>query len=183
MRISNDDASASPNSHAQFQVGFSLAAPITQSIPLYIQTGLDFTGRGAESGDSSYNLYYLQLPVTISYYINAGKIVSIRPYAGIYYSAGLFSNGKEDGERLKYDDDNFDFFTEYSVEFEGATSSYKALKGSDFGLRFGADVVLKKHYSVGLGYDLGLMNINKDLLDSSVKIKNGVFYIRLGYNF
>ena len=159
-RVAVDGASISTDSHAQFQAGFSLAARMSRNLPIYLQTGLDFTGRGGESQGASDNLYYLQLPVTASYYVNIGRIVSIRPYAGIYYCLGLFSNTKIDGKAQEID----------------------GYKRSDFGLRFGADVVLAKHYSVGLGYDLGLMNINKDMFDAG-KIRNRVFYLRLGYNF
>lgn len=175
-RVKADGGSASTDSHAQFQVGFTVAAPLMQSAPLYLQTGLDFTGRGGESGNASDNLYYLQLPVTVSWHFDVGRIVSIRPEVGVYYALGLFSNTKQDGEALKDDDgDNFSLFGEYDGE--------QAFKRSDFGLRFGVDVALKKHYSIGLGYDLGLLNINKDMFDSSVKVRNGVFYIRAGYNF
>lgn len=173
-RVAVDGASISTDSHAQFQAGFSLAARMSRNLPIYLQTGLDFTGRGGESQGASDNLYYLQLPVTASYYVNIGRIVSIRPYAGIYYCLGLFSNTKIDGKAQEIDGSKFDFFSEYDGE--------QGYKRSDFGLRFGADVVLAKHYSVGLGYDLGLMNINKDMFDAG-KIRNRVFYLRLGYNF
>lgn len=177
QRLSVDGASVSPDSHAQFQAGFSLAARMSNDLPIYLQTGLDFTGRGCESQGASDNLYYLQLPVTASYYVNVGRIVSIRPYVGLYYALGLFSNAKVEGKAQEIDGSKFDYFSKYD-EYDGL----QCYKRSDFGLRFGADVVLMKHYSVGLGYDLGLMNINKDMLDEG-KIRNGVFYIRLGYNF
>lgn len=38
-----------------------------------------------------------------------------------------------------------------------------------------------KHYYAGVGYDLGLLNISKD--SGEGKIKNGSFFISLGYNF
>lgn len=175
-RAKADGGSVSTESHAQFQAGFSVAAPLTQNIPLYLQTGLDFTGRGGESGGTADNLYYLQLPVTVSYHFDIGRIVSIRPEVGVYYALGLFSNIREDGEAVKdMNGDNIDYFKEYDGQ--------RAFKRSDFGLRFGADVVLGNHYSIGLGYDLGLLNINKDMFDSGVKVRNGVFYIRAGYNF
>lgn len=180
MSVSNGDASMSFKSHSQFQVGFSYSLPLSQTMPLYLGAGVDFTGRGAEYGDEKANLYYLQIPVTVSWNFDLGRIVSIRPSVGIYYAAGLFSNVKEDGKTLKDQfDDNYDLFSKYTYNDESTT----ALKTSDFGLRFGVDVALKEHYSIGLGYDLGLMNINKDWMASDVKVKNGAFYIRVGYNF
>ncbi len=166
----------SSNSHPQVQAGFTLSTRIVQSFPLYFQTGLDFTGRGGESDGAADNLYYLQLPVALSFRIDCGRIVSIRPYAGLYYALGLFGNAKVDGQTEEYEGRRFDYF---NTKIDGQ----KALKRSDLGLRLGADVVLKKHYSFGLGYDLGLMNINKNLFDSDIKLRNRVFYIRLGYDF
>ena len=86
----------------------------------------------------------------------------------------MFANAKADGVVEKYDGRRFDYF---NTKIEGR----KALKRSDLGLRFGVDAVLKRHY--GIGYDLGLLNINKNLYDSEIKLRNGVFYIRLAYDF
>lgn len=182
--IKGDGATLSNDAHSQFQVGFAYSLPLSEHMPLYLSAGLDFTGRGGQTKDdgvkASNNLYYLQVPVTVGWHFDLGEIVSIRPEVGIWYAAGLFSNSKVGGETLKDDSgDNYDYFSEYTYGDE----TTKAFKTSDFGLRFGVDVALKRHYSIGLGYDLGLMNINKDLFDNDFKVRNGVFYIRAGYNF
>ena len=178
-KVSTESVSAEINSHAQFHLGFSVAAPIGKKLPFYFATGLEFTGRGGESKNSgnklSDNLYYLQIPVSVSYHFNLGEKVSLQPQVGIYYALGLFSNTKVNGEPQQYDGENFDFFTEYNGE--------QGYKSSDLGLRFGVDALFSKHYKLGLGYDLGLLNINKDMFDGNIKVTNGVFYIRLGYNF
>ena len=182
--IKGGGVNLSTDSHSQFQVGFSYSLPLSQNMPLYLSAGLDFTGRGGQTKvdgvKASDNLYYLQLPVTVGWHFDLSEWVSIRPEVGVWYAAGLFSNSKVGGEAIKDESgDNYDFFSEYT----DGDGKMKALKTSDFGLRFGVDVALKEHYSIGLGYDLGLMNINKDMFDSSVKVRNGVFYIRAGYNF
>ncbi len=178
-KVSTESASSEINSHAQFHLGFSVAAPIGKKLPFYFSTGLEFTGRGGESQVSGNkvcdNLYYLQIPVSLSYHFNLGEKVSLQPQVGVYYAFGLFSNSKINGEPQQFDGEDFDFFTEYGGE--------QGYKRSDLGLRFGVDAVFAKHYKLGLGYDLGLLNINKDMFDSNIKVTNGVFYIRLGYNF
>lgn len=172
IRSEDDDAF---QGHTQFQAGFSVTGPLGQNVPVYWQTGLDFTGRGWSSR-VTVNLYYLQLPVTLSYRFEAAPIVSIRPLMGIYYACGLFSNVKLNGETLRdAAGERMDFFKEYDGE--------RPFKRSDFGVRIGADVVLKDHYCIGLGYDLGLTNIDKDLFDDGTKLSNSVFYFRAGYIF
>lgn len=61
-RLVVDGASLSVDSHAQFQAGFSLAARMSQNIPIYLQTGLDFTGRGGESRGIADNFFICSCP-------------------------------------------------------------------------------------------------------------------------
>ena len=174
-RASATGGAVTTNSQPQFQAGFTLSTRVARAVPLYFRTGLDFTGRGGESDGATDNLYYLQLPLTLSCRIDCGRIVSIRPEVGFYYALGLFANAKEEGVVLEYEGRRFDYF---NTKVEGR----KALKRSDLGLRFGVDAVLKRHYGIGIGYDQGLLNINKNLYESDVKLRNGVFYIRLSYD-
>ena len=102
------------------------------------------------------------------------KSVSIQPAAGVYYGFGI--HGKLKGDAAKVD-----LFKEISVPVEDGSVEGQMFKRSDFGLRFGVGVTVMKHYYAGVGYDLGLLNISKD--SGEGKIKNGSFFISLGYNF
>ena len=88
----------------------------------------------------------------------------------------LSQNGKLKGDAAKVD-----LFKEISVPVEDGSVEGQMFKRSDFGLRFGVGVTVMKHYYAGVGYDLGLLNISKD--SGEGKIKNGSFFISLGYNF
>ncbi|WP_295940573.1 porin family protein [uncultured Alistipes sp.] len=166
-------ASSSSDSRASFHVGFAYQQPILRTLPLYFETGLYLSGRGGsdkeEGVKEKYNMLYLQVPALVSWHFNV-RSVSIQPLVGVYYGFGV--HGK-----LKVDDVKVDLFKEIEIE----DTKGQIFKRSDFGLRFGAGVAIKKHYYVGLGYDLGLLNIGKDTGD--VKFKNGSFFISLGYNF
>lgn len=175
MDLSAGSVTFSPDSKATFQVGAAYQYNFLSSMPFYVETGLYFTGRGfkmdnGEGQTLKANLYYLQIPVLVSYHFNVGKAVSIQPYAGIYYGLGVSGKFKEGNAKIKAFSDDGEF--------------KQALKRSDFGLRFGAGVNFLKRYYAGLGYDLGLSNIAKSGGEfDGAKTKNGCFYIQVGYNF
>lgn len=183
--FSAGNASVSLDSRASFHAGFAYQQPLMRALPLYLETGLYVTGRGASiaasdfdlgfdeemSGKVKFNMLYLQVPVLVSWHFNI-KCVSIQPLAGVYYGLGIHGKAKYAGEKA-------DLFK--STDLGDGTEEEALFKRSDLGLRFGANVVFRKHYNVGLGYDLGLLNILKN--GDEVKAKNGSFYISLGYNF
>lgn len=113
-------------------------------------------------------MLYLQVPALLSWHFDVRNI-SIQPVIGIYYGFGFYGKLKGVGNM------KFDVFKDIE------NSGVKMFKRSDVGLRFGLGVAIKKHYYVGLGYDLGLLDINKEREES--KLTNGSFFISLGYNF
>jgi len=168
LHLSAGGLSASLDSRASYHVGFAYQQPVLRVLPLYFETGLYLSGRGASvtagdldldvEGKAKFNMLYLQ----------------IQPAAGVYYGFGI--HGKLKGDAAKVD-----LFKEISVPVEDGSVEGQVFKRSDFGLRFGVGVTVMKHYYAGVGYDLGLLNISKD--SGEGKIKNGSFFISLGYNF
>lgn len=171
------------DSRASYHVGFVYQQPMLRVLPLYFETGLYLSGRGASveasdldlgvAGKVKFNMLYLQLPAMVSWHLDF-KSVSIQPAVGIYYGFGI--HGKLKGDAAKVD-----LFKEISVPVADGSVEGQVFKRSDFGLRFGVGVTVMKHYYAGVGYDLGLLNISKESGDG--KIKNGSFFISLGYNF
>ena len=183
LHLSAGGLSASLDSRASYHVGFAYQQPVLRVLPLYFETGLYLSGRGASvtagdldldvEGKAKFNMLYLQVPAVVSWHFNI-KTVSIQPAAGVYYGFGI--HGKLKGDAAKVD-----LFKEISVPVEDGSVEGQVFKRSDFGLRFGVGVTVMKHYYAGVGYDLGLLNISKD--SGEGKIKNGSFFISLGYNF
>lgn len=183
LHLSAGGLSASLDSRASYHVGFAYQQPLLRVLPLYFETGLYLSGRGASvtagdldldvEGKAKFNMLYLQVPAVVSWHFNI-KSVSIQPAAGVYYGFGI--HGKLKGDAAKVD-----LFKEISVPVEDGSVEGQVFKRSDFGLRFGVGVTVMKHYYAGVGYDLGLLNISKD--SGEGKIKNGSFFISLGYNF
>lgn len=54
------------------------------------------------------------------------------------------------------------------------------VKRSEFGMRFGASVEFFENFFAGVGYDVGFNNLSKD---ADVKLRNGCFFVLVGYNF
>ena len=183
LELSAGGLSASMDSRASYHVGIAYQQPMLRMLPLYFETGLYLSGRGASigaadldldvSGKAKFNMLYLQVPAVISWHFNI-KSVSIQPLVGVYYGFGI--HGKLKGDAAK-----IDLFKEISLPVQDGSVEGQVFKRSDFGLRFGAGVTYLKHYYLGLGYDLGLLNISKE--SDGGKIKNGSFFISLGYNF
>ncbi len=174
----------SPDSKIGFHVSGVYQRLLTSSAPLYLETGLSFSQKGCKSGsevgDIKANAMYLQIPVMVNYKFSIKDAVTLYPSVGLYYGLGI--GGKVKGEG-------------YNVDTFGKTG---ALKRSDLGMRVSATVEWKK-FSLGLGYEFGLMDINKNLDLNDVnfdnndveelaeialpKVKTGNFFISVGYNF
>ena len=105
--FSAGSASVSLDSRASFNAGFVYQQPLMRMLPLYLETGLYVTGRGASinaadfdlgfdeelSGKVKFNMLYLQVPVAVSWHFNI-KSVSIQPLAGVFYGLGIHGKAK-----------------------------------------------------------------------------------------
>lgn len=177
LRVS--DSGSSFDSKVSFHVGAAYQRPVLRVLPLYLETGLYLSGRGArnisvtDEQKGNANTLYLQVPVLVSWHFNI-KSVSLQPYAGAYYALGIHGKLKVAGEKLNV-------FKETTVEGENFP---KLFKRSDIGLRFGLGATIHKRIYIGAGYDLGLTDILKDNneIDRS-KLRNGSFFLSLGFNF
>ena len=165
--ISAGGVSASTDSRASFHVAVVDQILLCNKLPFYLETGLAFSSRGGKVDGASFRPSYLQIPVLVNYHFNIKDVVTIQPFAGLYYGFGI-------GGKVKVDGEKGDIFGD-----DGG------LKRSDLGVRLGAGVVWNRIY-FGLGYDIGCMNLlDKDIFDGSsdVKMRNSCFTISVGYNF
>jgi len=176
-------------SRAGFQIGATVDLPIFNGF--YVQPGLFFTTRGAhqkltegdETEKTKLHPFYMQIPVLASFRADVSRSVNVQVNVGPHLAVGL--GGKE-----KYEYTDPDGTEKSDCPFFGESEENKAHFGAkrfDFGLSFGAGVTIKKHYYVGIQYDLGLVNMaitgeNKDWSDGT-KLRNGNFAIQVGYNF
>ena len=169
--ISAGGASISTDSRASFHVAVTDQILLHRSLPLYLETGIGFSSRGgraaAEIYGDIYNMtmrpFYMQVPLLVNYHFHIRDLLTIQPFAGLYYGLGI-------GGKVKVGDEKGDIFGD-----EGG------LKRSDLGVRLGAGVVWKRIY-FGLGYDIGCLNLVKES-DGEGTMRNNCFTISVGYNF
>lgn len=184
------------DSRAGFHIGGIVDIPITNGF--YVQPGLLFTTRGAkdsysyseegysEESSTKYKPMYLEIPVLASFRADVSRSVNVQVNVGPHFAFGLGGNRK-----YEYSDSDGDSGSNKIPVFGKSTSDSEeddinrfGMKRFDFGLTFGAGVTIKKHYYVGIAYDLGLVNMAiEEQWGKDAKFHNRNFSIQVGYNF
>jgi hypothetical protein len=134
-----------------YNIGYQLKSQMKDS--LFFQTGLFYSLKGGKlkginNTNATYNLNYLIIPINLGYNYKKFDI-----YGGLYF--GYFMWGIKDiGEPLRYN--LVPAGNKYAV-----TPKYnqEAFSRIDLGVNIGVTYDLK-FLKVGLGYDLGLYNLN-----------------------
>ncbi len=172
------------------QVGFNVGAlrgfALSNTVPLYIQSGISFEMKGAQNSyhiegeriKSSAKSYAVEVPLLINYGIVISEKSTIHPFAGVFYSFAVAGDISEGGESTNpYKKRDVIFGDEI-----GAVDT-RLFRQSDFGVRFGLDYKYSK-YSIGVAYDAGLINMYaKEFRDRNYEAMTSSFSINLGYYF
>lgn len=175
---------------AKARAGVSFAGTyqrlLTENLPLYLETGLEFAMAGTSYGDKTdktiYNLWYMDIPVMVNYKFFVGDF-TIYPSVGLYYALGLGGNLKYkweyEGEKGS---EKYKVFGKYDPE----TREGGVLTRSDLGIRVGVTGQWQ-NFTVGLAYSNGFLNIantsDDGWYDKDTKFHNWGFNISVGYNF
>lgn len=176
------------------KTGFHIAGVyqrlLTESLPLYLETGLQLSQKGYKVQfyeRESYNAMYLEIPVMVNYKFYIKDKVAIYPSFGVYYALGI--GGKYKGESMNSE--------EYGTEKYDMFGSKGFMKRSDFGLRFSATAEWRK-FAFSLGYEFGFVDVAKNAEPGSSdyddeyygggdynfgEMKTGNIFISIGYNF
>lgn len=159
----------SPDTKVGFHIGGSYERALTQSFPLYFETGLQLSLKGCQSDNDGYtdkiNAAYLEIPIMLNYKFNIHNKVTLYPSAGFYYALGV-------GGNFKSYDGKIDTFGDRAFQFQR----------SDFGMRFGGSVVWRQ-FVFGLGYEFGLIDISQSYKEYHGDVKPNNFFLTVGYNF
>ncbi len=171
LNVSNiRENGVSYDSKVGFHIGGSYERALTQSFPLYFETGLLFTWKGCQfNNDDDYaskvNAAYLEIPLMLNYKFNIHNKVTLYPSAGFYYALGLGGNFKSHGGKI-------DTFGNQDFQFQR----------SDFGMRFGGSVVWRQ-FVFGLGYEFSLIDVCQHQNKYYGDVKPNNFFLSVGYNF
>lgn len=112
------------------------------------------------SADGNINLSYLNIPITMKYYV--AKNISLDAGSQV----GFLTNGKAEGT-LNGD--------------RVAEDVKKNFKSFDFSLVFGAGYVFSKNISTGIRYNLGMINISNNPTGGNSKVRSSILSLSIGY--
>jgi len=144
-----------------------LGIRVSDSTPIFLESGLYYTQRGAKKNKNTYSdLNYLEIPVLLKYGIQATDDIAVLPFVGPTFALGISGKSKAgDG-----------------IDKENSFGSDK-FKRADVGFKLGCGAEYNKLY-LEAGYQFGISNIAdwKDGADDA-SVHNGAFFVNLGVNF
>jgi hypothetical protein len=166
------DTKAGVNDYSGMKAGFTLAGVVglrlSQTAPVFIESGLYYTQRGGKDGSLKAELNCLEIPVLIKYGFKATEDIIVLPFIGPYFAYGIA------GE------------TEYEIpNGSGQTVKEKErtyknfLNHNDMGFKLGCGFEYNMLY-LEVAYQLGVANIADD---SDFTTHANQLSINLGVNF
>lgn len=149
---------------ADSKIGMTLAGIIglrvSDSTPLFLESGLYYTERGAKN--VGYN--NLEIPLLIKYGFKAGDQIALLPFIGPYFAQAISGKTKIDGTKVGTFDEK----------------KWMGLNRFNMGFKLGCGAEYNKLY-LELGYQFGVNNISKaDEIDG---IHSNAFFANFGVNF
>ena len=166
--VNSDDSKLDGgNWQTGLNVGVVAGVALSNAQPLYLEGGLFYTEKGgkkdlANGKKMTYDLNYLEIPVVVKYKYEIDDDLTIEPFAGGYFAAGV-------GGKIKN-------FAEREAQSSFRSDNFRRLDG---GLRIGCGIGYDMFYA-DLTYDLGLANICHDTFD---KARNRAVMLNFGVNF
>jgi hypothetical protein len=164
--------SEDPRIESGSKVGMTLAGVIglrvSESTPLFLESGLYYTERGAK------NIGYsnLEVPLLIKYGIKASDDIAVLPFVGPYFSRACWGKTKQVivGNSTGY---------EKVGTFDEKKAATGGLNRLNMGFKLGCAAEYNKLY-VEIGYQIGVSNIAKD---DNKTIHSNAFFANFGVNF
>ena len=165
----------SPRLESGSKVGMTLAGVVgmrvSASTPLFLESGLYYTERGAK------NIGYsnLEIPLLIKYGVKATEDIAILPFVGPYFARAGWGKTKQ----YTMEGDTFTKKVEKVGTFDEKKAANGGLNRLNMGFKIGCAAEYNKLY-VELGYQIGVSNIAKD---DNKTIHSNAFFANFGVNF
>lgn len=137
-----------------------------------LQSGLNFTGKGAKDEGVKVKMNYVELPILAAYKFALGENMKFVVNAGPYLAVGLGGKMTVDGE----DGGSVKLFSKE----DGAEEAL--MKRFDLGIQYGIGLEVGEHYLVNLTGQNGFINPLNDKVEE-LSTKNMAFSISVGYRF
>ncbi len=147
--------------------GGTVGLRLSDTTPIFLESGLYYTGSGASKDKTTISLNYLEIPILIKYGVQVTDDIALLPFVGPTFRYGLFG-GK------------------WKTSGAGKTDSFGdgKFKRADMGIKLGCGAEYNKLY-LELGYQFGITNIADWALlnGDDASAHNGALFINLGVNF
>ena len=151
---------------AGLNLGGVIGLRVSQTSPVFLESGFYYTQRGGKDGDNKMTIKYLEIPLVVKYGIKATDDIAVLPFAGPYFSYGI--GGRVKGGRDEHGE---------KIDF----SSFNLVNHADMGLKVGCGVEYDMLY-LEAGYQFGIANIaDDDVVDGTVH--GNALFINFGVNF
>ena len=158
--LSGDDK-PDMDSRTSFNLGFVMGLRISDTTPIFLESGLYYTERGAKKDKNTIGLTYLEVPILVKYGFSPTDDVHVLPYLGHTFSYGFAGKTKRPAEQYN-------------------ESSYKdGFRHFDVGVKIGCGVEWSLLY-LELGYQIGIANIAKDEYKT---VHGNALFANFGINF
>ena len=151
------------------KVGLTLAGVIglriSSSAPVFLESGLYYTQRGAKDDDYEITHNNLEIPLVIKYGFQVSDDIALLPFFGPYFAYGISTD-----EKLK---------SNYAENHDVRVNR------NNMGFKLGCGAEYNKIY-LELGYQFGITNIIDDEFSDEWKNKsarNNALFLNFGVNF
>ena len=168
MNIANLSGDAPDlGSKVGLNLGGTVGLRLSDTTPVFLESGLYFTSFGASKDKNSITLNYLELPILIKYGVQVNDDIALLPFIGPTFRYGIFG-GK------------------WKTSGAGKVDSFgdNKFKRADMGIKLGCGAEYNKLY-LELGYQFGISNIADWELENhdDASAHNGALFLNLGVNF
>lgn len=156
------------DSEMDMKVGYTVGLGVDYQFTntWYLQSGLNFTGKGAKLSGLKVKSHYMEIPVLAAAKFDIADNMKFVVNAGPYVAVGLGGKAEFEGESLKV-------FKEYD-------NKDALLKRFDMGIQYGVGLELSNRYLINLSGQYGFIDTVNNTTESP---KNIAFLISLGYRF
>jgi len=171
MTVADLGGDVETDSKVGMTLGGVVGLRVSQSTPVFLESGLYYTERGAK--DIGYS--NLEIPLLIKYGIKATDDIAILPFVGPYFARACWGKTKQP----KLDADDKVIGSEKVGTFDEDKAFHGGLKRLNMGFKLGCAAEYNKLY-VELGYQFGVSNIAKN---DDLTIRSNAFFANFGVNF
>ena len=159
------------------KTGMTLAGVVglraSDSTPVFIESGLYYTERGAKKDKFRVGYNNLEVPILVKYGIKATDEIAILPFFGPYFSYAF--NGKTKQVEL----DGTSAKTKSVGTFDEKRAFTGGLKRANMGFKLGCGAEYNKIY-LEVGYQFGITNVCKD---DDLSAHSNALFVNFGVNF